>query len=118
MPTLFSELPIDDIGELYLNSIERDGTSQGLDLQLLELLPKGWDIPVILAGGAGKWSQICAALTDDRVDAVATAELLNFVGNGLQRSRLNLIASGIDLPGRLLTLEAVHRRPLPTDLSE
>ena len=41
----------DAVGELYLNSMDRDGTGQGYDLELLNLLPASMPKPVILAGG-------------------------------------------------------------------
>ncbi len=86
------------VGEIYLNSMDRDGTGQGLDLNLLELLPEGMNKPVILAGGAGNASHLLAGLRDPRVDAVATANLFNFVGNGLKEARNFLVANGIVLP--------------------
>lgn len=88
------------IGDLYLNSIDRDGTGQGYRLDMLDLLPEGFSTPVIIAGGAGNSLHLEAGLRDDRVDAVATAHLLNFVGDGLARARANLIAGGIPLPVR------------------
>ena len=89
-----AQLPI---GELYLNSVDRDGTGQGLDLGLLELLPVSMSQPAILAGGIGNASHMSLGLSDPRVDAVATAHLFNFVGDGLSKARQSLIDNGIDL---------------------
>lgn len=89
-----TDLPI---GEVYLNSMDRDGTGQGYMLEMLDQLPKAMPIPVILAGGAGKHQHLSAALLDNRVDAVATANLFNFVGDGLLKSRNAMIAAGFDL---------------------
>lgn len=88
----------DAVGELYLNSIDRDGTGQGYDLQLLDLLPPEMPKPVILAGGVGNAVHLAAGLADPRVDAVATAHLFNFVGDGLKQARHSLIAGGVELP--------------------
>ena len=88
----------DDIGELYLNSMDRDGTGQGYDLRLLDLLPVIMPKPVILAGGVGNAMHLAAGLADPRVDAVATAHLFNFVGDGLKQARRALIAGGVVLP--------------------
>lgn len=95
---LISHLLGESIGEVYLNSIDRDGTGQGFDYEILELLPPDIEKPVIVAGGAGNSSHLLSALLDPRVDAVATANLLNFVGDGLIRARNELFANGIDLP--------------------
>jgi len=86
------------VGELYLNSIERDGTGQGYDMQMLDLLPPVMPIPVILAGGVGNSSHLAEGIADARVDATATAHLFNFVGDGLKQARHSLVASGVDLP--------------------
>ena len=86
------------VGEIYLNSIDRDGTGQGYDLKLLELLPPNMPKPVILAGGVGNATHLAEGLADPRVDAVTTAHLFNFVGDGLKQARRSLIAGGVDLP--------------------
>lgn len=85
------------VGELYLNSIDRDGTGQGYFSRMLDCLPPTWNIPVIIAGGAGNYRHLAEGLSDARVNAVATAHLFNFVGDGLENAREQLLASGIDL---------------------
>ena len=87
-----------DVGEIYLNSMDRDGTGQGLDLDILELLPARCNQPIILAGGAGNSDHLMLGFKDSRVDAVATANLFNFVGDGLKKARQELVSSGIVLP--------------------
>jgi cyclase len=58
---------------------------------MLGHLPDSFSIPVILAGGAGKFQHLAEGLIDSRVDAVATAHLFNFVGDGLKKARLGLL---------------------------
>lgn len=92
------ELALDlGVGELYLNSIARDGTGQGLDVAVLDRVPATAQLPIILSAGAGKWTHLQEALSHDRVDAVATANLLNFVGNGLPEARRLLLEGGTPL---------------------
>lgn len=86
------------VGEIYLNSMDRDGTGQGYDMQVLDLLPSGLVKPLILAGGVGNAAHLLQGLQDPRVDAVATANLFNFIGDGLKRARASLITEGIELP--------------------
>jgi cyclase len=85
------------IGEWYLNSVDRDGTGQGYDMALLDQLSVDWSVPLILAGGAGNASHLAIGLADSRVDAVATAHLFNFVGDGLKQARSTLLSSGVEL---------------------
>ena len=85
------------VGELYLNSIDQDGTGQGYDLSLLDQLPTGCSVPVILAGGVGNGAHLSVGFADPRVDAVATAHLFNFVGDGLQLARESMLQQGAQL---------------------
>jgi cyclase len=87
-----------EIGEIYLNSIDRDGTGQGYDFRLLDLLPTEISKPIILAGGVGNAKHLVEGFADSRVDAVATANLFNFVGDGLKQARQTLIANAVNLP--------------------
>lgn len=85
------------IGEILLTSVDRDGTGQGLSLELVDAVPGAARCPLIISGGVGYSSHIEAGLSHPRIDAVATANLLNFVGDGLERARVETIARGVDL---------------------
>lgn len=94
---LMEKLPSNCIGELYLNSINQDGTGQGFDFSVLNLCPAGFNLPIILAGGAGHGLHLLEGLRDKRVDAVATAHLFNFVGDGLKKARTLVTEQEIQL---------------------
>ena len=87
-----------NFGEIYLTSIDKDGTGQGYDFQMLESLNNNILTPIIISGGAGNWKHLHEGLLDKRVDAVSTANLLNFVDKGLINSRNNILSEGFDLP--------------------
>ena len=86
------------VGEIHIESIDRDGTGNGLDLEILEFVKHIKDMPLILMGGIGNADHIIAGLKDNRVDAVATGNLLNFMGDGLARARELAINGGVILP--------------------
>jgi cyclase len=86
------------VGEIYLNSIDRDGTGQGYQFDLIKHFPQGISIPIIMAGGAGQYLHLDEGLNHKSIDAVATAHLFNFVGTGLKNARVELIKKGHDLP--------------------
>ncbi|SIT68377.1 cyclase [Ectothiorhodosinus mongolicus] len=94
---LLEKIPSDCVGELYLNSINQDGTGRGFDLSVLNLCPAGLNLPIILAGGAGHGLHLLKGLCDKRVDAVATAHLFNFVGDGLKKARALVTEQEIQL---------------------
>jgi cyclase len=95
---LLAKVLSENVGEIYLNSIDRDGTGQGFDFEILELLPIKVNKPLILAGGAGNSDHLLHGLKDSRIDAVATANLFNFVRDGLYKARQELVANGVVLP--------------------
>jgi len=82
------------VGELLINSIDRDGTGMGLDLGILDKLPEGCVAPVVLMGGAGTAEHLSEGLANPKVDGVATGNLFNFVGDGLPTARARLILGG------------------------
>jgi len=85
------------IGEIYLNSIDRDGTGFGYDFSLIKTTNSLVTKPLIIAGGAGNSKHFEEALKYNEISAVATANLFNFVGNGLPKAREILINNGENL---------------------
>ena len=86
------------IGEIMLNSIDRDGTGNGLDFKVLNFLPKSVNKSIIISGGSGNSIHISEGLNNKKVDAVSTANLLNFVGDGLKKAREEMINKNYNLP--------------------
>lgn len=89
-----NQLPI---GEWYLNSINFDGTGQGLDLDIVAEVAGWLDSSLVIAGGVGNSSHIAKGLANESISAVATANLLNFVGDGLKQTRISLVKEGYEL---------------------
>lgn len=102
-----SERVADYAGEIIINSIDRDGTGQGLDFDILKYVPSDCESQIVLMGGVGNPSHIVEGLNSSHVDAVATANLLNFIGTGLLEARLACSDAGVILPHRL-PVEAVQ----------
>lgn len=85
------------VGEIILNSIDRDGTGFGYDMVLIESVNNLTSLPLIIAGGAGNESHLAEGLNIDHLSAVATANLFNFIGDGLPKARENLLINGFNL---------------------
>lgn len=64
-------------GEILLNSIDKDGTNQGYDLELLRLTTSAVRIPVIASGGAGELHQIFEAFSIGNADAALIASIVH-----------------------------------------
>jgi cyclase len=65
-------------GEILLTSMDRDGTKDGYDLELLKKVTGSVRIPVIASGGAGNLDHLCQAFDQADVDAVLAASIFHF----------------------------------------
>jgi len=60
-------------GEIFLNSIDRDGFLSGYDLDLVKAVTGAVAIPVIACGGVGKWQDLVDGITIGGAAAVSAA---------------------------------------------
>jgi cyclase len=60
-------------GEVLITSMDRDGTGEGYDLELLRAIAGAVAVPVVASGGAGTPEHFADALTEGRADAVLAA---------------------------------------------
>ncbi len=63
-------------GEILITSVDRDGTSEGYDLELLKQIRKVVNLPLIVHGGASDFENIKNAL--NYVDAIAIASAFHY----------------------------------------
>jgi cyclase len=73
------------VGELVINNIDKDGTMQGYDLDLIEKVSVMLDIPVVAVGGAGTINDFIKAV---KVGASAVAAGSMFVFQGVHKAVL------------------------------
>lgn len=67
-------------GEILLTSIDREGTYEGFDLDLIRSVTSAVDVPVIAHGGAAKRKQLADPITEAGASAVAAGSLFVFQG--------------------------------------
>ena len=65
-------------GEVLLTSMDRDGTGQGYDLDLLRAVGDAVNVPLVASGGAGRVEHFAEALTEGGADAVLAASRFHF----------------------------------------
>ena len=82
-------------GEIFLNSIDRDGMMCGYDLEMASRLADAVLVPVIVCGGAGNFMHLADALQKTKVTATACASLFHFGDNNPIRARSYLRNLGI-----------------------
>ena len=64
-------------GEIFLNSVDKDGEMKGCDLELIESVSSAVGIPVIAMGGLGS-TQDAARMIKGGASAVAAASVFHF----------------------------------------
>lgn len=67
-------------GELFVNSIDRDGTMNGYDIELIQCVSDAVSIPVIACGGAGKLQDLEDAIKIGHASAAAAGSFFVFQG--------------------------------------
>jgi cyclase len=87
-------------GEMLVTSIDRDGTMDGYDLDLIRTVAEAVAVPVIACGGAGQRAQLPIPIREAGASAVAAGSI--FVFRGPERGVL------INFPERT-QLEALFR---------
>jgi cyclase len=87
-------------GELLLNSIDRDGTMAGYDLETARAVAEAVDVPVIVCGGAGNFMHLADLFTGTLASAGACASIFHFGDNNPIRARSYL--RNREIPMRVL----------------
>ena len=67
-------------GEILLTSIDRDGTMDGYDLDLIRSVTSSVDLPVVACGGAGRLDDFRLAVREGGAAAVAAGSMVVFHG--------------------------------------
>lgn len=65
-------------GEILLTSVDREGTRQGFDLELVAAVSKVVPVPVIASGGMGVVDDVATVVREGAADAVAMADMLHY----------------------------------------
>jgi cyclase len=82
-------------GEILLTSIDRDGTMEGYDLELVMRVADAVSIPVIASGGAGCYADMASALLEGGASAVAAASIFHFTEQTPLEAKQHLHDRGI-----------------------
>ncbi len=81
-------------GEILLTSMDRDGTSDGYDLELTSAVAERVDVPVIASGGAGELDHLTEAI-DAGADAVLCASIFHYGHHTVAEVKDHLAATGV-----------------------
>ena len=87
-------------GEIFINSIDRDGTMAGYDLGLIKRVVQNTSLPIIACGGAGNYEHMKEIFIETGVSALACGSLFNFGDNNPIRAKAFL--SNYQLPFKVI----------------
>ena len=81
-------------GELLVTSMDRDGTGQGYDIELISRVARNVSIPVIASGGVGVLAHLAGGL-EAGADAVLAASIFHFGQHTIPEAKAFLAERGI-----------------------
>lgn len=65
-------------GEIFLTSVDYEGTGNGYDIELVRRVSESVSIPVIACGGCGRKEHFCDVILEGKADAVAAASVFHY----------------------------------------
>ena len=79
-----------EVGEVFLNSIDKDGTGEGYDIEIIKTFVKNLKIPVSVCGGALSVEDFKLAAQIDGISGIAAGNLFHFTENSYPRAKNSL----------------------------
>jgi len=84
-------------GEILLTSMDRDGTHEGYDVELLKAVSSAVRLPVIASGGAGNAGHIYEALTEGGAEGALAASIFHFGELRIAGVKQELASRGLEI---------------------
>ncbi|KAH7913015.1 hypothetical protein BJ138DRAFT_1134382 [Hygrophoropsis aurantiaca] len=84
-------------GEILLNSIDRDGTGLGFDLDLIDMVKRAVTIPVVASSGAGTKEHFVTVFEESNVEAALAAGIFHRGEVGIQEVKDAVRQAGISI---------------------
>lgn len=78
-------------GEILINSVDRDGSYEGFDIELINSVCNKVTVPVICCGGAKNANDFIEALTKTNASAVCAANFFHFTEHSVNTTKTNIL---------------------------
>lgn len=103
-------------GEIFLNSIDEDGSGKGYDLELVQAVASAVSIPVIACGGVGRYAHFPMPILEAGAAAAAAANIFHFFELSYSHAKKACLEAGlpmrpVGLGSRFLSREPEYDRP-------
>lgn len=84
-------------GEIMITCINRDGSLEGYDNALNKAVAEAVTIPVLVAGGAGKWQDFVDGFVQGKAAGVCTTCIYHFTDTSIKSAKSYLQKAGIEI---------------------
>ena len=84
-------------GEILLTSMDRDGTKDGYDLELVKTVSTAVNIPVVASGGVGCVDHLIEGVVEGKADAVLAASIFHYEEVTIHEVKREMYKSGIEV---------------------
>ena len=84
-------------GELLVTSMDKDGTKEGFDLELMKAIDDKVNIPIIASGGVGTLEDLYDGIEIGKADAVLAASIFHFGTYTIKEVKEYLAKRGINM---------------------
>lgn len=84
-------------GEIFLTSIDRDGTREGYDIDLIKKVSDSVGIPVIACGGVGKMDDFPECILKGHASAASAANIFQHGEHSTLRAKAAMKLAGVDV---------------------
>lgn len=99
-------------GEIFLNSIDRDGSGWGYDIDLVGNVTDAVSVPVIACGGVGKYEDFAKGIIEGGASAVAAANIFHFYELSYPYAKNACIDAGLPMREVSLNSSWFPREPI------
>ena len=84
-------------GEILLNSIDNDGLGLGYNVELFKEITAEINIPIIVCGGVGDYTDFEEGLINPKIDAVAAANIFHYRDQSVYLAKKFLYDNGFNV---------------------
>lgn len=84
-------------GEIFVHSVDRDGSGKGFDLSLIQSVCQRVNVPVIGSGGAGRPRHFVEVLKKTEAHAAAAANLFHYTEHSVTKTKADIVRAGVSV---------------------
>ena len=91
------KLELEGIGEIVLNNIDRDGTGEGYDIDVIKDIVVRVEVPVVALAGAGDYFDFVECFEETDSSAVAAGNIFHFKEHSYWHAKKTCLDNNIEL---------------------